>query len=187
MNVNGYEIEAGANLSGANLYCADLSGANLYCADLSGADLSGANLYCADLSGADLYCADLRGANLYCADLSGADLRGANLPHFQIVPEIGGFFAYKKLSGNVIIKVYIPDDAQRTSSLVGRKCRASKVRVHEVVKGEIDFPIKSTHYGEAVYYPGAMVKADKWDGDIRVECTHGIHFFMTLKEAEEWQ
>ena len=34
-----------AQVSGANLYCADLSGANLRSADLRSADLSGANLY----------------------------------------------------------------------------------------------------------------------------------------------
>ena len=70
---------SGANLSGANLSRADLSGANLYCADLSRANLSGANLYCADLYGANLSRADLSGANLYGADLSGANLSGANL------------------------------------------------------------------------------------------------------------
>ena len=57
--VNGYTIEPGANLSGANL---------------SGADLSSANL-----TGANLYSADLRGANLYSANLSSANLRGAKI------------------------------------------------------------------------------------------------------------
>ena len=83
--------------------------------------------------------------------------------------------------------MYIPSKAKRTSTLIGRKCRASEVKVVSAVKGSITSPIRSTHRGEAVYYEGAIVKADKWDGDIRIECTHGIHFFMTLKEAEEWQ
>ncbi len=82
--VNGYEINPGADLSGANLYGADFSGANLSEADLSGAnlygaDLSGANLSEADLSGANLYGADLSGANLSEADLSGANLSEADL------------------------------------------------------------------------------------------------------------
>jgi hypothetical protein len=73
-----------ANLSNANLRCADLSGANLRgadlrCADLRGADLSGANLRCADLSDANLRGADLRGADLSDANLRGADLSDANL------------------------------------------------------------------------------------------------------------
>jgi hypothetical protein len=48
---------------------ADLSGANLYCADLRFANLGYANLYCADLR-----CANLSGADLRDADLSGWDL-----------------------------------------------------------------------------------------------------------------
>lgn len=177
MKVNGYEIKNGANLRGANLQGAYLDGANLY----------GANLRRADLRRADLRGADLRRADLQGADLQGADLQGANLPHFLITPEIGGFYGYKKLSDGVIVKLFVPSRAKRTNSLIGRKCRASEVKVVEVVKGEITSPIKSTDYGEAVYQVGATVKADKWDGDIRIECTHGIHFFMTLKEAEEWR
>ncbi|QDP68330.1 MAG: hypothetical protein Unbinned200contig1002_31 [Prokaryotic dsDNA virus sp.] len=42
MKVNGYEIKAFVNLSGADLYGADLYGANLRGADLRGADLEGA-------------------------------------------------------------------------------------------------------------------------------------------------
>lgn len=126
-------------------------------------------------------------ANLEGATLKGANLEGANLPHFLITPEIGSFYAYKKLSGGVIVKVFIPSKAKRTNSLIGRKCRASEVKVVKVVKGEITSPIRSTHYGEPIYQVGAVVKADKWDGDIRIECTNGIHFFMTLKEAEEWR
>src|SRR5574343_130019 len=62
-----------ANLSGANLRCANLSGANLIDANLRCADLRGANL-----SGANLIDADLRGANL-----SGANLFGSNLIIYQ--------------------------------------------------------------------------------------------------------
>jgi uncharacterized protein YjbI with pentapeptide repeats len=57
MEVNGYTIEAGANLSRANLHGAYLSGANLY-----GADLRGAYLARAYLAGAHLYGANLQGA-----------------------------------------------------------------------------------------------------------------------------
>jgi len=59
MEVNGYTIEPGANLTGAILNCADLSGA-----DLSGADLSWATLHIANLSGANLFGANLRGTTM---------------------------------------------------------------------------------------------------------------------------
>ena len=57
VEVNGYTIEPGANLSRANL---------------AGADLEGAALVGANLCGADLTRANLRGANLTRAHLEGA-------------------------------------------------------------------------------------------------------------------
>jgi hypothetical protein len=114
MEANGYKIEPGAELGGANLYCEDLTGADLRGANLRyasleganltgaslegacldstaldsailiGADLRGANLGCANLAGADLRDADLRGADLRFANLFGADLRGAQLSEAKL-------------------------------------------------------------------------------------------------------
>ena len=72
VEVNGYTIEPGADLSGVNFSGSDLSGRNL-----SGANLSGANLSRARLTRADLTGANLRGANLTGATLRGANLKGA--------------------------------------------------------------------------------------------------------------
>ncbi len=59
VEVNGYKIEPGADLGGANLFKA-----NLTSADLGGVYLSGANLKGADLSGANLQWANLKDARL---------------------------------------------------------------------------------------------------------------------------
>ena len=135
----------------------------------------GANLYGADLRGADLRGANLRGANLY----------GADLPPFQIVPSEDSFIAWKKVRG-AVLKIKIPAAAQRTSSLIGRKCRASCIEVLEAV-GTSDTVFKnSTHNIKTEYVVGEVTHADKFDDDVRVECTNGIHFFMTRKEAEQW-
>ena len=181
-NPNGADLK-GTNLEGANLKWANLEDANLKGTNLKGAYLKEANIY-----GANLEDANLEGTNLEGANLRLTNLEGARLPHFQIVPECGSFLAFKKLSSGVIVQVLIPAHAERTSSLIGRKCRSSEVIVRKIIEGEIPegIKIKSTSYGEAVYAVGETVKADKWDGDILVECTHGIHFFMTLKEAQEW-
>lgn len=154
-----------------NLKGADLQGANLRWADLTGANLRGANLRDANL----------RWANLRGADLTGADLTGATLPHFQIVPEEGSFIGWKKTTKGVV-KLLIPEDAQRTSSLVGRKCRASAV----VVLGGEGVGGTGTHYPSLTYDEGSELVEPDYDPDIRVECAKGIHFFMTKKEAEEW-
>jgi hypothetical protein len=169
---------SGANLSGAYLYGADLSRADLSGANLSRADLSGAYLSGANLSGANLSGADLSGANLSGANLSGADLSGAYLPNFSICPEEGDFIGWKKVQGGVVLKLLIPASAKRTSSLVGRKCRAEFVIVLE---GE-----GLSGRGNLFYKLGNTVHPDKYDPDIRVECTSGIHFFITRKEAEEY-
>ena len=134
----------------------------------------------ADLRGASLRGASLQGASFQGANLQGANLQGANLPHFFIVPEEGEFLGWKKLKNGTIAKLKIPADAKRVSSLVGRKCRASHVLCLE---GEGDSPIADT---KLHFSPGTVAVADSFDDDIRVECSHGIHFFITRKEAEEW-
>ena len=178
-----------ANLRGANLREANLRGANLRKANIRGADLWGANLRGADFWGADLWRANLREANLRGADLREANLRGANLweadlreaklPDFQICPEEGSFIAWKKLDTG-ICKLLIPEDAKRTSCLINRKCRASHAKDLEG-NGR-----SKTVNSKLEYREGNMVYADKFCDDIRLDCSHGIHFFMTRKEAEEW-
>ena len=150
-------------------------------ADLREADLRGADLTGANLRGADLREANLRGANLRGANLTGANLTGANLPNFQICPEEGDFIGWKKLQGNIVAKLLIPAEAKRTSTLVGRKCRAEFVKVLELSKSTTDM-----HSGRTLYFQGEMVYPDKYDDDIRIECTNGIHFFITKREAEEY-
>ena len=191
---------SGANLSGVDLSGADLSGASLRRADLTGAVLCTADLRCANLSGANLSGADLREANLRWAvlreadltkaNLTGADLYRANLSATVLPPSItpteGDFLGYKKVlqvdGTYAVITLRIPADAQRTSALASRKCRACHV---EVVEGEgISL---TTIRSKLRYAPGAVVTADRFNADRREECTYGIHFFLTREEAEAYQ
>jgi len=188
-----------ANLTNANLYRANLYRANLYRADLTGANLTGANLtganlYRAILTNANLAYASLTGAILTDAILTGAILTGANLananltratlPHFTICPEEGEFIAWKKLQNHVVAKLLIPAESKRTSSLVGRKCRAEFVKVISFVNSSES--VGYAKHDSTPYIVGQTVKPDSYDDDIRVECTHGIHFFMTNREAENY-
>jgi hypothetical protein len=179
-----------ANLRGANLYGANLYGANLHDADLRGANLYGANLRGANLYGANLHDADLRGANLYGANLRGANLRGANLrganlcdckglSQFVITPR-GAITGYKKTSAG-IVTLEIPRSAGRVNAYGSRKCRAEYVLV-------IDAPAnaKSDYDNTITYKVGETIRPDSYDTDPRVECSHGIHFFLTREEAEEY-
>jgi uncharacterized protein YjbI with pentapeptide repeats len=183
----------GAYLRGAVLYSALLYEAKLRNAYLQGADLRYANLEGADLRksklrGADLRGAYLSGANLAGANLEGAELSEATLPDFQICPEDKMFIGWKKVAGDVILKLEIL--GQSTSSLVGRKCRASKVMPTEAynMNGE---PVAETEFTSIYnenfkYVIGKVSEATNYDDDIRIECASGIHFFITREEAEKF-
>ena len=152
-------------------------------------NLQGANLEGAYLGGAYLQRADLQGADLHRANLYGANLEGAyltevkNMPCFQIVPEIGPFYAFKKLRDNVIATLYVPRSAQRVNS-TGRKCRVEKVKVVSLSNGATE--AFDSHTGKLLYKVGQWVKPDSFDNDFRKECTNGIHCFITKGEAENY-
>jgi uncharacterized protein DUF5758/pentapeptide repeat protein len=153
------------------------------------ADLSDVDLSCANLSGADLSREDLSDADLSGANLSRANLSGANLSPHSLVPEEGDFVAFKKLAGGKIAKLLIPADAKRISSLVGRKCRASHALVLAITNNGVPDPDGkgvSSHDRTFAYRVGEVARAD-FNDDIRVECASGIHYFMTLKEAKNYE
>lgn len=185
---------SGANLRGANLHRANLGGADLGCADLRCADLSSANLRYADLCRADLRRADLSCAELNGVDLSGADLSGATGARTSLAcPSDGGFVGWKKAKSEhcfVIVKLWIPDDAKR-SSATGKKCRCDKAKVLAFygMNGEpyLDSTIAySLHDAKFEYEVGKMVSVSDFDENRFNECAPGIHFFVDRAEAERY-
>ena len=193
-----------ANLTGADLTNADLNGANLRYADMTGADLTYANLTNVNLTnailkGADLTNAILKGANLTNADLKGADLtnailKGAILPvqpvYTKICPE-GAFIGWKKVRREcgepAILKLQIPEDAQRVSSVKGRKCRASKVLVLEALGGAEGDVFTSFHDFSFIYKVGQVVEPRyPYNPTFLNDCESGIHFFITREEAKSF-
>ena len=130
------------------------------------------------------------GANLYGANLSGANLSGADLPRYAICPEAGQFHAWKKVAGGVVLELLI--SGERTSSLVGRKCRASRAKVlrafapggEELLSGEWLSGGAPSGTTPITYRLGRWVHVRDYDPDPRVECSRGVHFFVTRREAE---
>ena len=187
----------GANLEGANLEGANLEGANLEGANLEGANLEGASLWGAYLLGADLRCAYLCRANLEGAILEGASLRGANLrganlrgavvSAWEVCPDTGQFTAWKKLARRSIARLVIPADAERVSALISRKCRSSFAFVDAIFDAN-GGPVKDGigSFAPLKYIVGEMVYPDKYDPDVKVDCSNGIHFFITRREAEAY-
>ena len=156
-------------------------------ADLRGANLRGANLWGANLRGADL-----RGANLRGANLQGAD----NIPAYICpicCPEKGSFIGFKKaLSSDtrveVIVELEILAEAKR-SSATDRKCRCNKANVLSItdLSGVAEFQMAvSTYDKNFIYEVGKTVVVDDFDEDRWNECSTGIHFFITRKEAIDY-
>lgn len=116
------------------------------------------------------------------------------LPAFQLVPETGAFTAWKKVEDGFILKLMIPASAKRTSSVGGtRKCRASRAKVVSVYSTD-GSPINKQrkHYYSIYknsfrYTVGKYVEEPKFNPDPQVECAKGIHFFLTRKEAEDYE
>ena len=172
-----------ADLQGSDLQGINLQGVDLQYSILHGAILQNSNLQYSNLQNSDLRGANLQGANLQGADLQGANLQGAILPHYKICPESGGFYGWKQTTTG-IITVYIPAKSARVSCPHSRKCRAEFVKV---MSGEGCGGSSPTHARSSLTYnKGETVYAEKFDDDIRVDCTGGIHFWMTEAEAREW-
>ena len=179
----------GANLTRANMKYADLTGADLPCANLSHANMKFANLERANLGHADLTFADLKDANLKLADLTGVNLTNVkNLPDISMVcPETGLIICWKKALGGFIIKLEIPEDAKRSSAIGSRKCRCNKAKVLSIenldgTPAEVT-SVHSKHYPDFIYKVGETVEVPDFDENRFIECSNGIHFFMTRGEA----
>ena len=205
-NLIGADLED-VNLEGANLKYADLIGTDLIGANLKYANLIGADLYNAYLKDANLYGAYLYNANLEDTNLEGANLIGANLFRAKLseakldnviynhttlfyalqCPEKGNFIAYKK-AGGCIVKLEILESSKRSSATT-RKCRCDKARVisiENIETGEMMKEVSSNRDENFIYKVGEVVSVDNFNEDRWVECTTGIHFFMTKHEAESY-
>ena len=141
----------------------------------------------ADLRSANLCGANLRGANLYGADLRSANLFGAKGCYLSC-PTEGSFIGWKKASGH-IVKLRIPEDAQR-SSAAGNKCRCDKAYVEEIqnmdgTMATVD-AVRSDHDQNFVYTVGATVEVPDFDDNRWSECAPGIHFFIDRRAAVEY-
>jgi len=106
---------------------------------------------------------------------------------WQIIPTEGSFIAYKKASG-CVLKLEIPLKAKRVCNIINRKCRASYVKTLKITdsNGESIKEAAGNSDSKTIYKVGELTKADSFDDNFLNDCTNGIHFFVTRKEAENW-
>ena len=95
---------------------------------------------------------------------------------------------YKKLKNNCIATLLIPGDALRVNAIGSYKCRCNKAEVLEIVDSarKLVNTASSNHNPEFIYETGKTVFVLDYDPSDRIECSTGIHFFMTKQEAEEY-
>ena len=182
----------GANLTRANMTHADLMAANLEGANLTRANMKFANLERANLGHADLTFADLKDANLKLADLTGVNLTNIkNLPDISMpCPATGSFIGWKRADNNFIVKLEIPEDAKRSSAIGSRKCRCNKAKVLSIenldgTPAEVT-EVHSQYETGFIYTLGETVEEELFDENRFIECSTGIHFFMTREEAVKY-
>lgn len=183
------------DLYNTDLYNANLSYANLIGADLECANLSYANLIDAKLSNTNLSSTTLSNANLSNTDLSNvklsnADLCGANLAHTLLSKEEQirtgiilkeSMIGYKNCERNKIVTLEIPKGAI-VFSINNNQCRTNKAKVIDISSGE---KIVYSDYDESFAYElGKEIEIENFDLRYNVECSTGIHFYRTKKEAE---
>ncbi len=162
------------------------------------ANLSWANLFDTDLHETNLTGANLTGANLTGANLIGADFRHAiidettKMPRKPVeLPPVGNeIIGFKKLGYGIVIKVLIPADADRVSSWRSTKCRASAMKVLEVVSNpsgcDTSKPMPGLYDSGFYYTVGEMHFPDSFDPDQRWDCLPGLHFFVEIDEAMKY-
>jgi len=168
-------LKTGTNLRGADLYGAHLCGANLRGANLRGADLRGANLYGADL----------RGVNLCGADLYGADFKRIYNQN-TILPD-GDLIIWKKLQNDCIAKLLVPIKAKRVHAIGSRKCRFEYVKTLIIYNGKKRIKeAYGTYNNLTLYKVGEITTPDSFDPSPLIECSHGIHGFITKQEAIDY-
>ena len=92
---------------------------------------------------------------------------------------------YKKCVGSVIVVAEIPKDAH-VRGKEGRKCRASKAKIIEVIGDYCGEPVGISVYDKTTtYYPGDEIEIDNFDLSDE-ECSFGFHFFCTIEEAKRY-
>ena len=110
-----------------------------------------------------------------------------------VCPESGEFVGYKKCTiyhaADCVVKLLIPADAKRSSAF-GRKCRCSKAKVlgiFDLDGNELDCDTAySINMPSIRYEIGKEVYPDSFDDNRFIECSNGIHFFMTFEEARDY-
>ncbi len=108
---------------------------------------------------------------------------GIEVPPIRTIepPEL----VYKKCVADVIVVAHIPEDAQIRGEY-GRKCRASKAIIKEIIGDFCGEKVGISIFDrETTYYVGDEVVIEDYDMSDE-ECSTGFHFFCSKEEAKNY-
>lgn len=120
-------------------------------------------------------------ADLSYSNLSGSNLSEAKNFHYSILPD-GEITGWKKLQGGIVCELLIPRESVKVCTPIGRKCRTNRALVVSLSSGTVGF----SQYDSGFTYEVGQWVETTLDKDFRVECSTGIHFFITKEEAENY-
>lgn len=172
---------------------ADLAHKKYELQNLSGYKFIKCNLYQTSFHLCDLSKAQFKDcSNINTASFKRCNLEETEFEDMTMLKEYGrcpshGSFIGWKATKNAIVKLLIPEEAERISPLGSRHFRTNKVIVLEITtKGGNHLNESYGKYFDCLYKVGETVVAEKLCTDVRKWCEHGIGFFLTKQEAEEF-
>jgi hypothetical protein len=101
----------------------------------------------------------------------------------------GELIAWKKLQNSLVAKLLIPINAKRVNAIGSRKCRFEFAKVLDIrdKKGHSRKKGLGKYDKNMVYEIGKTIYPDSFDPSPLIECSHGIHGFITRLEAKEYE
>lgn len=204
-----------ADFYGSSLTDCYFSLANLTGARMAGANLANSNFIEAILDGTDFECSNLsfaifdhKPSNEYkFGKVLDRPIIGYKKASKDVITKVNG--AVYNLRVPVIVTLEIPEGAV-VLSVNGCKCRTNLARVLDteylvetdeylrnfIPENEEEFamlaevrdrPVRSIYDHEFFYIPGIEIKIKDFDLSYNIECSTGIHFFLTKKEAIDFK
>ncbi len=173
------------NFTGSDIEEADFCGADMDNAVFINTNLRNAEfIYSKRTYWCDFMDADMTGARIHEIDLNPENLKGVKGLHMPIFcPEEGSFTAWKKCRDGKVVKLFIPEHAERKGNSL-HSCRASEAVVLEIFDKDGN-PVEdaaSCHDKDFIYrkgetvYPKAADKEHMGDWD-------GIYFVLSRSET----
>lgn len=148
------------------------------------------NLERCSFTSTNLCFTNLTKASICSCDMRDMETNEATMGFHNTCPEEGAFIGWKRVRDNKFVKLWISDEARRSSS-TSRKCRCDKAFVLGIYdENKMFLPnvtrVYSIHDESFVYEVNKVAHVDDFNENRWQECASGIHFFMTFEEAKQY-